>query len=71
MIMSIGLGIVLLLLGLILLLDVVNVDLPLVEDYQLGILLAILGLVALVLSMVLGTSRRGATHVVEREREVP
>lgn len=34
--MSIGLGIVLLLLGLILLLGVVNVDLPFVEDYRLG-----------------------------------
>ena len=68
--MSIGLGIVLLLLGLILILGVVNVDLPLVEDYQLGILLTVLGVVALILTMVLG-SRRGSTHVVEREREVP
>jgi hypothetical protein len=68
--MSIGLGIVLLLLGLILILGVVNVDLPLVEDYQLGILLTVLGVVALILTMVLG-SGRGATHVIEREREVP
>ena len=69
--MSIGLGIVLLLLGLILLLGVVNVDLPFVEDYQLGILLTILGVVALILTMVLGASRRRSTHVVEREHEVP
>ena len=69
--MSIGLGIVLLLFGLILLLGVVNVDLPFVEDYQLGILLTVLGVVALILTMVLGASRRRSTHVVEREHEVP
>ena len=69
--MSIGLGIVLLLFGLILLLVVVNVDLPFVEDYQLGILLTVLGVVALILTMVLGASRRRSTHVVEREHEVP
>jgi len=69
--MSIGLGIVLVLLGLILLLGVVNVDLPYVEDYQLGILLTALGVVALILTLVLGASGRRSTHVVEREREVP
>lgn len=69
--MSIGLGIVLVLLGLILLLGVVSVDLPFVEDYQLGILLTVLGVVALILTMVLGASRRRSTHVVEREHEVP
>jgi hypothetical protein len=69
--MSIGLGIALLLFGLILLLGVVNVDLPWVDDYRLGILLTILGVVALILTMVLGTSGRRSTHVVERERKVP
>jgi len=69
--MSIGLGIALLLFGLILLLGVVDVDLPWVDDYRLGILLTILGVVALILTMVLGTSGRRSTHVVERERKVP
>jgi len=69
--MSIGLGIVLVLLGLLLLLGVVNVDMPYVEDYQLGILLTALGVVALILTLVLGASSRRSTHVVERERKVP
>jgi len=68
--MSIGLGIALLLFGLILLLGVVNVDLPWVDDYRLGILLTILGVVALILSMTLGTAGRRSTHVIERDREV-
>lgn len=66
---SVGLGIALLLFGLILLLGVVNVDLPWVDDYRLGILLTILGVVALVLTMALG-ARRGSTRVIERDREV-
>ena len=67
--MSIGLGIALLLFGLILLLGVVNVDLPWVDDYRLGILLTILGVVALILWMTLGTAGRRSTHVIERDRE--
>ncbi|MFL6089672.1 MAG: hypothetical protein ACJ71Z_05980 [Aeromicrobium sp.] len=63
--MGIGTGIVLLLLGLILLLGVVNVDLPWIDDYQLGLLLTILGAVALVLVMVLGARRRST--VIERD----
>jgi hypothetical protein len=42
-----------------------------VEDYQLGILLTILGAVALILTMVLGTSGRRSTRVIERESDVP
>jgi hypothetical protein len=68
--MSIGLGIALLLFGLILLLGVVDVDLPWVDDYRLGILLTILGVVALILTMTLGTAGRRSTHVIERDREV-
>lgn len=63
--MAIGTGIVLLLLGLILLTGVVNVDIPAVDDYQLGILLAIVGALALVLSLVVGARRRST--VVERD----
>jgi hypothetical protein len=68
--MSIGLGIGLLLFGLILLLRVVNVDLPWVDDYRLGILLTILGVVALILTMTLGTSWRRSTYVIERDHGV-
>ena len=68
--MGIGLGIGLLLFGLILLLRVVNVDLPWVDDYRLGILLTILGVVALLLTMTLGTAGRRSTHVIERDRGV-
>lgn len=68
--MAIGTGIALLLFGLILLLNVVSVDLPWVDDYRLGVLLTILGVVALVLSMTIGTARRRSTHVIERNHEV-
>ncbi len=63
--MAIGTGIVLLLFGLILLLNVVNLNLPFVDDYRLGIILTILGVVALALSMVLGARRRST--VIERD----
>jgi hypothetical protein len=66
-IMGIGTGIVLLLFGLILLMGVVNLDIPFVEDYQLGILLTVLGVVALILVVTLGGARRRSTHVVERD----
>lgn len=65
--MGIGTGIVLLLFGLILLMGVVNLDIPFVEDYQLGILLTVLGVVALILVVTLGGARRRSTHVVERD----
>lgn len=65
--MGIGTGIALLLFGLILVLRVVEIDLPWVDDYRLGVLLTILGVVALVLVMMLGASRRRATHVIDRE----
>jgi len=63
--MAIGTGIVLLLLGLILLTGVVNVDIPAVDDHKLGVLLAIVGALAIVLSLVVGTRRRST--VVERD----
>lgn len=68
--MGIGTGIVLLLFGLILVLQVVQVDLPWVDDYRLGVLLTILGAVSLILVMSVNASRRRSTHVIERDREV-
>lgn len=68
--MSIGLGIALTLVGLVLLLGVVDVDIPWVDDYGLGVLLTIVGVVAVVLVMSMSAMRRRSTHVIEREHEV-
>jgi len=67
--MGIGLGIVLTLVGLILLMQVVNVDVPWVDDYRLGVLLVIVGVVELVLVVIMNATRRNTT-VVEHEHEV-
>ncbi|QSR25797.1 hypothetical protein CFH99_09200 [Nocardioides aromaticivorans] len=49
--MYIGLGIVLLVLGLILALDVITVDLQFVDDGALGTILIVAGVLAIVLSL--------------------
>ena len=67
--MGIGLGIVLTLVGLILLMQVINVDVPWVDDHRLGVLLVIVGVVELVLVVIMNATRRSTT-VVEHEREV-
>ena len=69
--MSIGAGIALVVIGLILLLGVVEVDIPWVNDYALGVLLTLAGVVAIVLTLFLGRRvRRGSgTRVVERRVE--
>lgn len=67
--MGIGTGIALLLVGLILLLGVVEVDLPWVDDYALGLLLTIMGVVALVLVFAMNATRRRSTHIIERDRD--
>lgn len=51
--MYIGLGIVLLVLGLILALDVITVDLDFINDDRLGMILIVAGVIAIVLSLVL------------------
>jgi hypothetical protein len=50
--MAIGLGIILLLVGLVLVLDVVHYDVPYVADEQLGTLLVVLGVAAVVVSLI-------------------
>jgi drug/metabolite transporter (DMT)-like permease len=69
--MNIGAGIALVVIGLILLLGVVQVDIPWVDDYTLGVLLALAGVIALVLSMSLGRRVRDGSdsRVVERRVE--
>ena len=64
--MGIGTGILLAVLGLILLTGTIQADLPWIEDYTLGGILLIAGVIALVLSMAVW--RRGrTTRVVERD----
>lgn len=50
--MYIGLGIVLLVLGLVFVLDVIQVDLSFVDDNALGWILGLAGVLAIVLSLV-------------------
>jgi hypothetical protein len=68
--MGIGSGIALILAGLVLLLGVINVDIPRVDDYGLGVLLTIVGVVSIVLVVGMNAMRRRSTHVIERDREV-
>ena len=63
--MYIGLGIVLLVAGLVLALDVITVDLNFVDDGALGLILILAGVLAIVLSLVLA-QRRGRETVVHR-----
>ena len=64
--MAIGLGIVLIAAGLILLLDVVNVDLSFVNDNALGGILLAVGILAIILSLVVNQQRTRHTVVEER-----
>jgi hypothetical protein len=72
--MTIGAGITLIVLGLILVLRVIEVDIPYVDDYALGLLLTLAGIAGIVLSLTVW--RRHSTYpggrttrVVERHVE--
>ena len=72
--MGIGLGVVLLLIGLVLALNVV--DLPasiddVVATNTLGWILIIVGVLAIVLAIVMNAQRSRSTHVVEERRTEP
>lgn len=67
--MGIGLGIVLLVAGLILVADVINVGTTFVDEGALGWILIIAGVIALVFAIVINTQHRSTSHVVE-ERHV-
>jgi hypothetical protein len=73
--MTIGAGITLIVLGLILLLGVIQVDIPYIDEYGLGVLLTLAGIACIVLLLTWGRSRTvygtrgGTTHVVERRVE--
>jgi uncharacterized membrane protein HdeD (DUF308 family) len=68
--MSIGLGIVLLVLGLILALDVVTVDLSFIDDNALGTILIVAGVLAIALSLIVNAQRNRRSTVID-ERPLP
>ena len=70
-IMAIGLGIVLIVLGLILVLDVVDFDTSAVDTGTLGWILLIAGVLAIAISLVVNHQRTRSTTVVEERRDLP
>ncbi len=64
--MGIGLGIILLLAGLVLAFDVVNVGTGWVDEGPLGWILIVVGALAIVLALVMNQQRQRVTHVEER-----
>jgi uncharacterized membrane protein len=67
--MGIGLGVFLALVGLVIELDVIEWDIPRVDDDALGWLLIIAGIVAIVLSLVVWMSHGRRRVVVDRAAE--
>lgn len=66
--MAIGLGIVLILAGLILLLDVITVDLSFINDSALGGVFLVVGVLAVVLSLIVNQQRSRDETVIEERR---
>ncbi|HUP99914.1 MAG TPA: hypothetical protein VM093_05580 [Aeromicrobium sp.] len=73
--MTLGTGITLIVIGLIFLLGVIQVDIPFIDEYALGVLLVLAGIATIVLLFTWGRShgrsttyvqRGGGTRVVER-----
>lgn len=64
--MAIGTGILFLLLGFILVLDVIQVDLDFVDDSALGAIFIVVGILAIVLSLIVNAQRQRRTIVEER-----
>jgi len=69
--MGIGLGIILVILGLILVLNVVDFNLTFVNDSALGWILLVVGVLAIVLALVMNAQRSRTKHVEERRYEGP
>lgn len=68
--MAIGLGIVLLVAGLVLTLDVVNVHMSHVNVDTLGGILIAAGILAIVLSLIVNQQRTRSTTVVQDDRPI-
>jgi cell division protein FtsW (lipid II flippase) len=69
--MGIGLGIVFVVIGLILVLNVVQFDIGFVDDNALGWILLIVGILAIILALVLNQQRSRTKHVEERRYDGP
>ncbi|HEU5043128.1 MAG TPA: DUF6458 family protein [Nocardioidaceae bacterium] len=69
--MGIGLGIILVILGLILVLNVVDFNLSFVNDSALGWILLLVGVLAIILALVMNAQRSRTKHVEERRYEGP
>jgi uncharacterized membrane protein HdeD (DUF308 family) len=69
--MGIGLGIILVILGLILVLNVVDFNLSFVNDSALGWILLLVGVLAIILALVMNAQRSRTKHVEERRYEPP
>ncbi len=69
--MGIGLGVVLLVIGLILVLDVVQFDLGFIDESGLGWILLIVGILAIILGLVMNQQRSQTKHVEERRYDGP
>jgi uncharacterized membrane protein HdeD (DUF308 family) len=69
--MGIGLGVVLLVLGLILVLNVVQFDIGFIDDQGLGWIFLIVGVLAIVLALVMNQQRSQTKHVEERRYDGP
>ena len=69
--MGIGLGVVLLVLGLILVLDVVQFDIGFIDDQGLGWIFLLVGVLSIVLALVMNQQRSKTKHVEERRYDGP
>jgi hypothetical protein len=68
--MGIGVGIVLLVVGLILVLQVIP-DIPGIDDVTLGWILVVVGVLAIILALVMNQQRSRTKHVEERRYDGP
>ena len=69
--MTIGLGIVLIIAGLVLVTDAITVDMSFIDDQTLGVILLLAGVLAIVLSLLVNHQRTRATYVEERRGVEP
>jgi uncharacterized membrane protein HdeD (DUF308 family) len=69
--MGIGLGIVFVVIGLILVLNVIQVDIGFIDDVALGWILLIVGILAIILALVMNNQRSRTKHVEERRFDGP
>jgi uncharacterized membrane protein HdeD (DUF308 family) len=67
---GIGVGIVLLVVGLILVLNVIP-DIPGIDDVTLGWILVVVGVLAIILALVMNQQRSRTKHVEERRYDGP